>query len=126
MAKVLVIEDDWQVRNMLQFMLEREGFEVLTAENGRDALRVCAESLVDVVVLDLFMPEMDGLETLQILKNRYGIERIVAISGGGQHGMYDFLRVARSLGAQFTFIKPIDRKKLVSAVRALAFGNPVN
>lgn len=120
MAKVLIIEDDVQVRNLLAFILEREGFETVTAENGTVVPDIFKDHRFDVVLLDLFMPEKDGLETIQDLREKCGMENIIAISGGGDYGMYDFLKVARNLGAKATFAKPIDRKKLVSAIRSMA------
>lgn len=67
-GRILIIEDDWDLLEVLQFMLEDEGHQVVTAKNGRAALAVAAAKGFDVVVMDISMPEMSGIEIGQALR----------------------------------------------------------
>ena len=69
MKKILVIDDDDLVRNVMTKMLERAGFEVTTATNGREGVESYHNSPADLVITDLIMPEQDGIETIIQLKN---------------------------------------------------------
>lgn len=119
MTRVLIVEDDAQVRSMLRRTLKYEGFTVEEAENGRVALEVCARVPVDVVITDIFMPEKAGLRLIQDLQSRPTTAqiRIIAISGGSALAPENYLDMARKFGALRTFSKPVDRTELVAAVR---------
>lgn len=119
MAQILIIDDEPQIRSMLRQMLEREGYSVLDAANGREALRHLAQNPVDLVITDLIMPDMEGIETIRNLKQAHPGIDIIAISGGGRIGPDTYLELARKLGARFTFTKPIGRSELVTAVRSI-------
>lgn len=113
---ILVADDDELVRELLCRMLEAEGFPVLKAITGRDVLEQVKKRPVAVVILDLVMPEMDGLETLQSLAQNHPDLRVLAISGafGGS-----FLECARLMGAKAILKKPFHADELVASVRAL-------
>ena len=111
--RVLVIEDNADLRDYLRMALRSEGYEVLTARNGREALAVIDGQGLDAVVTDLFMPEMDGIETITALRRRMPDIRIVAISG--RSGV-DYLTVARELGVTHTLRKPFELDELLKAL----------
>ncbi len=117
MARILIIDDDIQIREMLSQMLEKEGFEVAYAENGIKAERIYRKTSVDLVITDIIMPDKEGLETIVELRRDFPHIKIIAISGGGRIGPEPYLKIAKSMGAMFTFVKPIDRKELVDAIR---------
>jgi len=121
MARVLVADDDEQVRSVLARMLEREGHQVLLAADGFEASDLYRQELPDALILDLYMPEKEGLETLLELRTQFPDIRIVVISGGGGVFALDPLRSAKRMGAVATLTKPISRADLASAL-ALALG----
>jgi CheY-like chemotaxis protein len=117
--KVLVVDDDEMMRDLLRRMLERAGFAVVTATNGRDGLERFRESRVDVAITDMKMPEMDGAELMRaLLIERPGMA-IIAISGAEHSERY--LYAARALGAKAVLRKPLASAELVQTLeRVLA------
>ena len=118
MAQILVIDDDSYVRDMLVEVLEPEGFSVLTAANGRKGMELQRETPCELVITDLFMPEQEGLETIQQLRQEFPDTKIIAISGGTPKLPIDFLPIAETLGADLTIAKPFRRKELLDAIQA--------
>ncbi len=124
MARILVIEDDRQVREVLRLMLEKGGFEVETAEDGRQGLERFRERPADVVVTDILMPEKDGLEIIEELTREHPGLPIVAISGGGPGEKAQFaLDLAQFAGAGRILAKPFSRKEILAVVRGALNGN---
>ena len=70
MFQIMVVDDDRSTRRLLQAVLEADGYKVLTAENGEDALALMDSEYVDLVVLDIMMPQMDGYEFTRTLRRR--------------------------------------------------------
>ena len=119
--RVLVIDDDPDARVLVQSLLEAEGFEVRTAADGREGLDLQDGEPADVVVTDIFMPNKDGLETIQELRRKFPHTSIVVVSGGGSATRnIDYLHIARLLGATHTLQKPVQPDVLVDVVRGLA------
>ena len=117
MVRVLLADDDAQVRKTLCRFLERNGCWVDTVGNGVDALRRIEQERYDVVVTDIFMEGMDGVELILRLATRPGGPKVVAISGGF-HSDPDFvLDTADALGAVKTLVKPVGPGQLVDAVQ---------
>jgi two-component system, chemotaxis family, chemotaxis protein CheY len=122
-AHVLVMDDEEELRRVLVRALERAGHEVSQAENGSDGLRAIKAHPVDLVVTDLVMPEMDGLEFMRELGRQRPGTRVIAISGGGIWDKGSLLAVAGMLGAVKTLSKPFELDaflKLVDEVLAAA------
>jgi YesN/AraC family two-component response regulator len=119
MYSVLIIEDDQFVQNMLKQTFERAGYEVATASNGRIGLQLYRCKPFDVVITDLIMPEMEGIETISSLRKGNPNVQVIAISGGGRNKPEDYLELAMKLGAKTTFTKPLDRQKLLAAVKEM-------
>lgn len=118
-ARILVIDDEEDVRALLQDALEEAGYEVVLAANG--ALGLAAQRLcpADLVVTDLFMPEKEGIETIRDLRNEFPSVEIVAMSGGGRVLNNDtYLFAANSIGARLVLRKPFGRGVLLEAVRS--------
>jgi CheY-like chemotaxis protein len=122
MARILIIDDDDQVRLMLRRTLEAAGHETSEASNGKDGLMEFAERPVDLIITDIYMPEKEGLETIIELKRDHPAVHIIAISGGSREVDIDFLPVAERLGAERTFSKPVDREVLVTTIDELLAG----
>ncbi len=115
MATILVIDDQEAIRSLLHRALEEAGHEVLEASNGRLGLELYRVRSADLIITDIVMPEMDGLELMLELTRSFLNVKVIAMSGGHESG--ESLNVAKLLGARQTFHKPLDMDKLLSAVR---------
>jgi PAS domain S-box-containing protein len=118
-ARILIIDDDVEIRAMLRNILERTGYEVVDAPDGKVAMRLHRNEPADLIITDLIMPEKEGIETIIELKRDFPEVKIIAISGGGRSGAKDYLSIAQQMGAMRIFSKPIDRDDLLEAVREL-------
>lgn len=119
MAKILVIDDEEGVRRVIGKILVRAGHDVLEAPDGKVALSLLKEEAADLVICDLFMPEMDGVEVLRQLRRDYPNLRVVAISGGAYQGRVQLLDVAKALGAVAVLGKPFQPHQLLELVNDL-------
>lgn len=115
--KVLVIDDERIVRDILKRWLEREGFKVEAAENGRVGIQMQRDEPADVVVCDLIMPEQEGMETISQFRKEFPAVGVIAISGGGQLDPAAYLNVAGQLGAWKMFTKPLPMEQVVQSIR---------
>ena len=122
---ILIIDDDEQTRILLRRVLEETGYLVSEAANGQDGLRQFRHTPAALVITDLLMPDMDGLEVTMALHRESPTLKIIAITGGS--GKRDFLDIAKHLGAHRTMKKPISIAKLLQAVeQGLLGGSPHN
>ena len=104
---------------MLRQTLEREGYDVVVASNGRVGIKIYREDPADLIITDMVMPEKEGIETIMELKKDFPDVKIIAISGGGRSKPESHLNLAKQLGAKRVFPKPIDREELLNAIREL-------
>lgn len=123
MSKILVVDDESHVRDILQRILTGAGHDVTTAPDGNVALEMVHQSSFDVVITDLIMPEKEGIETIQELLTLEDRPKIIAMSGGGRVGPVDYLKAAESLGADASLAKPFDPERVLGIVDEL-LGNP--
>lgn len=120
MARILLIDDETAVREVLARLLTAEGHEVLAVEDGTDAVKYVEEGEIELVITDLIMPGQEGMATIGALRARWPHLPILAISGGGRLAAGDLLPVARRMGATATLPKPITGERLREAVAQLA------
>lgn len=117
MARILVIDDQPQIRDNCREALEDAGHTVMVAADGQEGVGLYHREPVDLVILDLYMPKLDGLATIQTLRAATPQLPIIAMSGGGAIGQAtSFLDVARALGAVRAFEKPIRLDALLTMV----------
>jgi DNA-binding response OmpR family regulator len=114
--RILVVDDDADIRSTLGKLLAMAGHEVLLAENGSEAKRLWREVGADLVIVDLLMPEKDGLETIIELRAHSPGIPIIAMSGGGTTKRMDLLPEAKLLGATVTINKPFSPADMVATV----------
>ena len=118
-GRVLIADDDALVRALVRQTIEPTGMTIFEAANGREALLRAGSTHIDLAILDLVMPEMDGLETMRELLRRQPGMKIIIISGAlPAH----YLELAGKLGAARVFAKPIPSRELLQAVSMLLGG----
>lgn len=115
--KILVVDDDDRIRDLFRMWLERAGFEVYEAENGKKGVEVQQATPVDLLICDLLMPVQEGIETITRFREDFPEVGIIAISGGGKIGPDSYLAVAEHLGAWRVFTKPVDMMLLIKTVK---------
>jgi CheY-like chemotaxis protein len=117
MALVLVIDDDPLFREIARELLTQAGHTVSLAENGAAAARIAAEPVPDLAVVDMLMPERDGIETIRDLRGRWPGVKLVAVSAGAR-GLEPslLLRAAKAMGADAALQKPIEHADLLNVI----------
>ena len=115
MATILLFDDEESVRALLRSVLEAAGYEVTEAANGRQGLERYRQRPTDLVITDIAMPELNGLDMILELMHEFLHTKVIAISGVG--GEKNVLDAAKLLGARQTFQKPFSMPQLLGAVR---------
>jgi CheY-like chemotaxis protein len=118
MAYILVIDDDALFRSVLRDTLIAAGHEVAVACDGKKGLKLYIQRPPALIITDIIMPEMDGIETIIELRRMDPLAKIIAVSAGSKR-MPSFLGPAKLLGAARTFSKPVDLPELLAAVAEL-------
>ena len=119
LRKALVVDDVMTVRESLAIALESAGFAVTGAANGREALEHLDADEFDVLVTDMWMPEMDGLRLLKEIRGRKPSMRIFGVTGGGPRLTIEAMTsLAEVWGAEKVFLKPFDDDELIAAMLA--------
>ncbi len=116
MNKVLVVDHDGPLRFNIRSLLESHDYDVVEASNGRDALAQVAKESPDLVIMDIIMPEKEGIETILELRDNYPDLRIIATSSGGRLQTEEFLLVARRMRVVGTLKKPFQLQDLLDMV----------
>jgi DNA-binding response OmpR family regulator len=121
------VDDEAEVGEVIRRVLERAGFAVTVVTNAAAGLRSVDETPPDVVVTDVIMPKVNGIELIRALREHHPGVRVIAISGGGSFGplaykpdaisTHAFLAAARDAGAAEMLTKPFDMDELLAAVR---------
>ncbi len=115
-ATILVIDDEPKVRAMICKWLALAGYGVMEASDGEQAIQMFNIRIPDLVISDVFMPGVDGLETIGLIHRKYPHVKILALSGGGFNGTVDLLPIAMGLGAVETITKPPDMSILLNSI----------
>jgi CheY-like chemotaxis protein len=113
---ILVVDDDTGVRDMVARAIERLGHEARMAKSGTDALTALRKETIDLVIADVYLPDMDGIEFLQRLAQEPVRPRVIVISGGGYEDRGNVLERATQLGASITMEKPFTAHQLTDAI----------
>jgi CheY-like chemotaxis protein len=121
--KVLVIDDDHLVRYTLSKILQRNGYHVTTAADGKRAMAVFRDERPDVVITDIIMPEQEGIETILKIRCERPEVKIIAISGGARTHNLDYLGMAEAFGADDVISKPFEAEELLSRLARFDLGS---
>jgi CheY-like chemotaxis protein len=120
MKHILVVDDDALVSRAIGITLERQGFAVIVADGGTSGLRALESLYIDAMIVDIFMPQMRGFESIRVFHQRAPAVPLIAISGYAfvQHSKPapDFLQMALELGAKRCLRKPFTSAALLAVV----------
>src|SRR5688572_6402238 len=120
LRRLLVVDDNEDMRQTMKRLLERLGYEVEIAANGARALEMQRQVAADVLITDIFMPDPDGLETINQVRTNFPDVRIIAMSGGGASiREADYLSTATVAGADAVLRKPFSKESLLEALQGL-------
>lgn len=114
--KVMVVEDEFHVRDLVRIVLELEGMEVIEAENGRQALEILSGATPDLIITDIMMPQMDGVQFFLTLKEseRTSSIPVIVLTVKSQ---FEDIKYASLLGVDEYIVKPFDPRDMVKKVK---------
>jgi CheY-like chemotaxis protein len=116
---IILVDDEADHRTVLKLALEKAGYTVREASNGREALALERLRGAKFLITDIFMPEGDGLELIDIFRREFPQTKIIVMSGGGKRVRQDYLESAKLLGVAATFQKPFRIEALLEKLRLL-------
>jgi len=119
MKRILIIDDEEAMRDMLYQIIEGEGYEIVTACDGDKGIKLHRKTPFDLIITDIVMPGKEGLETIMELKRHFPNLKIIAISGGGRIKPDNYLAMTKELGADKIFMKPFDIDDFLETVREI-------
>jgi CheY-like chemotaxis protein len=126
MQSILVVDDEPDVRDSVKYVLDRAGYSVRAVDSAMDAYAELARSPTDLVITDIIMPKINGVEAIETIRKSFPSVRIIAISGGGNFGITEYqptaitttayLASAERAGAHLVLTKPFEAVDLIRAV----------
>lgn len=121
MARILLVEDESGLNQLLTEVLELKGYEVASCNNGQEGLNSFKAFAPDLVITDMVMPEVDGVEFLcRIKKDQRTMPcKVIAMSGGNRGGKHDYLAIASGLAVDAVLAKPFEFEELSRCVKEL-------
>ena len=114
--KVMVIDDSKTIRRTAETLLKKAGCDVLTAENGFEALPIISAQHPDILFIDIMMPRLDGYQTCSLIKNNAQFQNTPVIMLSSKDGLFDRAK-GRVVGAEQYLTKPFTREDLLGAIR---------
>jgi YesN/AraC family two-component response regulator len=115
MKRILIVDDNLMMRKFIRNIFSNEEYEIEEAENGSEGLQIARKHDIDLVITDIIMPVMEGLELIMHLKRDFPEIKIIAISGGKPYYLY----MAKKLGINNIFTKPLNLHQFLSTVKKL-------
>lgn len=122
MAHILIIDDDSSVLHLFGQFLEENGYSVALAANGKEGLSMMHQQRPDLIITDIMMPEMDGLEVIHEVRMQHPDLPVIAISGGMRIRPMNFLPHAKKMGACHVLGKPVELGVLLATVQEVLNG----
>jgi len=115
-AKVLIVDDSMTIRRTAETLLKREGYEVVTAEDGFEALSRIVDDRPDIIFLDIMMPRLDGYQTCAVIKNNTEFRSTPVIMLSSKDSIFDRAR-GSLVGSEQYVTKPFTREELLDAIQ---------
>lgn len=116
--KIMVIDDSKTIRRTAETLLKKTGCEVITAEDGFEALAKIVEQKPDVIFVDIMMPRLDGYQTCSLIKNNPLFKKTPVVMLSSKDGLFDRAR-GRIVGSEQYLTKPFTKDELIETVRTL-------
>jgi len=116
--KVLVIDDSKTIRRTAETLLKKVGCEVITAEDGFEALSKIADTHPDIIFVDIMMPRLDGYQTTALIKNNKVFKETPVVMLSSKDGLFDRAR-GRIVGSEQYLTKPFTKEELLGAIKSL-------
>ena len=117
-VKVLVIDDSKTIRRTAENLLTKEGFDVITATDGFDALAKIADTRPEIIFVDIMMPRLDGYQTCALIKNNSELKTTPVVMLSSKDGLFDKAK-GRIVGSDEYITKPFSRDELLGTIRTL-------
>lgn len=117
-VRVMVIDDSKTIRRTAETLLQKEGFEVITATDGFDALSKIADTKPSIIFVDIMMPRLDGYQTCALIKNNQAFKSTPVVMLSSKDGLFDKAK-GRIVGSDQYLTKPFSRDELLGAIRQL-------
>lgn len=114
--KIMVIDDSKTIRRTAETLLQKEGYTVVTATDGFEALSKIAQTNPDIIFVDIMMPRLDGYQTCALIKNSQNYQHIPVIMLSSKDGLFDQAK-GRIVGSDEYLVKPFSKDELLSAIR---------
>ena len=114
--RILVVDDEQDIRDVTFLLLEKSGYEAICIDGAQAALDAMEKESYDLVLTDMLMPDMDGVELITEIRRRDPEQVIVAMSGGGHAPKESYLQIAKLYGVQGVIPKPFNREKLLESL----------
>lgn len=121
--KAMIIDDNPDIGRMVSRMLETSGFDCIVLTSGEDLIDQLRAEPVDLVITDILMPRVEGIEIIMSIRSEFPKLPVIAMSGGGHSVGKDVLRSAQQLGAAAVLTKPFTRNDLLEAVNGAMAGS---
>lgn len=118
MKTILVVDDAPMIRELLKSVLEAEGFNIIEAADGEEAITMARSNEIDLSIIDIFLPKKGGLQVMGELIKTDSSHKFIAISGGEAFNPEAIVELAKVFDVVETFTKPIDTRKLVDTVKS--------
>jgi len=120
---VLVVDDDAGILRIIEMQLQRHGFQVVTAPNGQEALKVLRKTIPSVIILDVMMPGMSGYDVCQVVKRNERLEKVPVIFLTAKGSPQDY-KTGMDSGGVVYMVKPFSPEKLLQVVQMMASAPP--
>lgn len=122
MARIIIVDDDTPFREMLTEILTTEGHTIVDASDGNIGLEVLILKPVDIAIVDIYMPNRDGMATIRDITNLFPRTKIIAISGASPTADEGCFKTAKTIGAHFTLPKPFKPSELLNLIETIMKG----
>ncbi len=115
--KILIVDDDEKNRKLLRVILQHQGYETIEAKNGREAVNMAIENIPDLILMDIRMPVMDGLEAIRLLRSETSVSKIPVIVLTSSVIQQEREKIISESGCDGYITKPIDIQKFIETIK---------